>query len=121
DNPINVVRATVAALASLKTLQEVADLRGISPERVIGGRRLANQMLGREPALAEARTSAPSGGATAANGGAEGGAAAANGGVEGGAVAVAEPPASAEAAAPAAPAAAETPATPEEPQTPAST
>ncbi|MBV8528605.1 MAG: 30S ribosomal protein S5, partial [Candidatus Dormibacteraeota bacterium] len=66
DNPINVVRATVAALASLKTLQEVADLRGISRERVIGGRRLANQMLGREPALAEARTSAPSGGATAA-------------------------------------------------------
>jgi small subunit ribosomal protein S5 len=50
DNPINVVRATVAALASLRTLAEVADVRGVSPERVIGGRRLADHMLGREPA-----------------------------------------------------------------------
>src|SRR5487761_827866 len=46
DNPINVVRATVAALASLRTLAEVADLRGVSPERVIGSRRRADKMLG---------------------------------------------------------------------------
>jgi small subunit ribosomal protein S5 len=48
DNPINVVRATVAALASLRTLDEVARLRGIPPEQVIGSRRLADRMLGRE-------------------------------------------------------------------------
>lgn len=96
DNPINVVRATVAALASLKTLQEVADLRGISPERVIGGRRLADQMLGREP---EVEVKAP-----ASNGGA---------------VAVAEPAAPVEPAA--STAAPETPATPEAPDAPAAT
>jgi small subunit ribosomal protein S5 len=66
DNPINVVRATVAALASLKTLQEVADLRGISPERVIGGRRLADQMLGREPELVAVKAAATNGAATTA-------------------------------------------------------
>ena len=49
DNPINVVRATVAALASLKTLAEVAQLRGLSPERLIGSRRVANHMMGIAP------------------------------------------------------------------------
>lgn len=49
DNPINVVRATVAALASLKTLGEVARLRGLTPERLIGSRKLANKMMGIAP------------------------------------------------------------------------
>ena len=49
DNPINVVRATVAALASLRTLGEVAGLRGLTPERLIGSRRLADHMMGRDP------------------------------------------------------------------------
>jgi len=44
DNPVNVVRATVAALASLRTLAEVAELRGRTPEQVIGSRRLAERM-----------------------------------------------------------------------------
>jgi small subunit ribosomal protein S5 len=48
DNPINVVRATVAALASLRTLAEVAELRGLPPDRLIGSRRLANHMMGRD-------------------------------------------------------------------------
>ena len=96
DNPINVVRATVSALASLKTLQEVADLRGISPERVIGGRRLADQMLGREPELVAAKPAATNG-----------------------AAATAAEPAAVEAAAAAA--ASETPAAAEVPEPPAAT
>jgi small subunit ribosomal protein S5 len=50
DNPINVVRATVAALASLRTLADVAEVRGLTPEQVIGSRRLAEKMMAREPA-----------------------------------------------------------------------
>src|SRR5487761_698573 len=53
DNPINVVRATVSALASLRTLAAVAELRGRTPERVIGSRRRADKMLGRTPAAAD--------------------------------------------------------------------
>lgn len=45
NNPINVVRATVAALESLRTLKEVADLRGKTPEQIVGRRRAA-EMLG---------------------------------------------------------------------------
>jgi small subunit ribosomal protein S5 len=52
DNPINVVRATVAALASLRTLADVAELRGRTPEEIVG-KRLADKMM--------ARQSAPSG------------------------------------------------------------
>ncbi|MBV9101717.1 MAG: 30S ribosomal protein S5 [Candidatus Dormibacteraeota bacterium] len=52
DNPINVVRATVAALASLRTLDDVARLRGRTPEEIIGSRVLADRMLGREPQTA---------------------------------------------------------------------
>jgi len=48
DNPINVVRATVAALASLRTLAEVAQLRGLTPEQVIGSRELATRMAARD-------------------------------------------------------------------------
>src|SRR5438270_13006475 len=47
NNPINVVRATVAALASLRTLDSVAKLRGLEPEQIVGRRRAA-VMLGRE-------------------------------------------------------------------------
>src|SRR5579864_4430289 len=52
DNPINVVRATVAALASLRTLQEVATLRGRTPEQLVGSRALADRMLARDPGTA---------------------------------------------------------------------
>jgi small subunit ribosomal protein S5 len=45
NNPINVVRATVGALASLRTLRDVAFLRGKTPEEVVGRRRAA-VMLG---------------------------------------------------------------------------
>ena len=111
DNPINVVRATVAALASLKTLAEVASLRGVSPERVIGSRRRADQMLGREPAPAQV---------AASNGGASASAPAAAT-VEAAVVAVAEPAAPAGAEAAASPATPETPAAPEAPEAPAET
>src|SRR5258706_12003911 len=47
NNPINVVRATVAALASLRTLESVAQLRGLEPEQIVGRRRAA-VMLGKE-------------------------------------------------------------------------
>ncbi len=45
NNPINVVRATVAALASMKTLDQVAKLRERRPEEIVGRRRAA-KMLG---------------------------------------------------------------------------
>ena len=53
DNPINVVRATVSALASLRTLASVAELRGRTPEQIVGSRKMADRMLGRTPAAAE--------------------------------------------------------------------
>ena len=52
DNPINVVRATVSALASLRTLASVAELRGRTPEQIVGSRKMADRMLGRTPAAA---------------------------------------------------------------------
>jgi small subunit ribosomal protein S5 len=107
DNPINVVRATVAALASLRTLAEVADLRGVSPERVIGSRRRADQMLGRQPAAVEVPVPASNGGASVAAGT-----------LAGAAVAVAEPAAPAEVEAAAAPAEAEAAAAPAAPEAP---
>jgi small subunit ribosomal protein S5 len=51
DNPINVVRATIAALASMRTLREVAELRGRTPEQLVGRKRAA-QMLGEDLAAA---------------------------------------------------------------------
>jgi small subunit ribosomal protein S5 len=51
NNPINVVRATVAALASLRTLDSVAQLRGLDPEHIVGKRRAA-VMLGKEAEIA---------------------------------------------------------------------
>src|SRR5437660_5854062 len=59
NNPINVVRATVGALASLRTLDEVAALRGRTPEQIVGSRRLADRMLGRERVAAHAREAEP--------------------------------------------------------------
>ena len=53
NNPINVVRATIAALASLKTLEGVAQLRGKQPEEIVGRKRAA-RMLGREEPVAAA-------------------------------------------------------------------
>ena len=41
NNPINTVRATLAALQQLRTAQQVADLRGKDLEQIVG-RRLAN-------------------------------------------------------------------------------
>jgi small subunit ribosomal protein S5 len=56
NNPINVVRATVAALAALRTLENTARLRGKEPEEIVGKRRAA-QMLGREePVVAAGAT-----------------------------------------------------------------
>jgi small subunit ribosomal protein S5 len=44
NNPINVVRATVAALASLRSLEDVAALRGKRPEEIVGRRRAAEML-----------------------------------------------------------------------------
>ena len=52
DNPINVVRATIAALASMRTLREVAALRGLKPEHMVGRKRAA-EMLGEGAATAD--------------------------------------------------------------------
>ena len=41
NNPINTVRATLAALQQLRTAQQIADLRGKEVEQIVG-RRLAN-------------------------------------------------------------------------------
>jgi small subunit ribosomal protein S5 len=53
NNPINVVRATIAALASLRTLENTARLRGKEPEDIVGKRRAAI-MLGRDEVAAAA-------------------------------------------------------------------
>jgi small subunit ribosomal protein S5 len=59
QNPINLVKATMAGLESLRTPDEVAELRGLSINQVLG-------LVG-EPALADESTSAAPG-ADAANG-----------------------------------------------------
>ena len=60
NNPINTVRATLAALQQLRTVQQVAELRGKEVEQIVG-RRLANVYRKAEPKTE----------GTAANGGAE--------------------------------------------------
>ena len=58
NNPINTVRATLAALQQLRTAQQVADLRSKEVEQIVG-RRLANAYRrtdGAEPAPATAAT-----------------------------------------------------------------
>lgn len=55
NNPINTVRATLAALQQLRTAQQVAELRGKEVEQIVG-RRLANayrRQEGSAPAAAE--------------------------------------------------------------------
>lgn len=64
DNPVNVVRATVAALASLRTLADVAALRGRTPEEVIGSRRLAERMVARDKSDSTPAAAQPAGTAT---------------------------------------------------------
>jgi len=60
NNPINTVRATLAALQELRTAQQVADLRSKEVEQIVG-RRLANAYRradGNEPAAAVATAEA---------------------------------------------------------------
>jgi small subunit ribosomal protein S5 len=58
QNPINLVKATVAGLQGLRTPEEVADLRGLSIDRVLGltskPENGATATLEAEPATAEA-------------------------------------------------------------------
>jgi small subunit ribosomal protein S5 len=49
NNPINTVRATLAALQQLKTASKVAELRGKEIEQIVG-KRLARAHRGAEPA-----------------------------------------------------------------------
>jgi small subunit ribosomal protein S5 len=49
NNPINTVRATLAALQQLKTASKVAELRGKEIEQIVG-KRLAAAHRGAEPA-----------------------------------------------------------------------
>src|ERR1700716_4191398 len=58
NNPINTVRATLAALQQLRTVQQVAELRGKEVEQIVG-RRLANAYRrpeGKSDATATAET-----------------------------------------------------------------
>src|SRR6266853_387192 len=58
NNPINTVRATLAALQQLRTAQQVADVRNKEIEQIVG-RRLANAYRrsdGTEPAAAAVAT-----------------------------------------------------------------
>ena len=64
QNPINLVKATVAGLRGLRTPKEVGELRGLSVNRVLGlggepanGAALAGQSQAGEPAEAEAAAS----------------------------------------------------------------
>jgi hypothetical protein len=49
NNPINTVRATLAALQQLKTAPQVAELRGRAVDQMVG-KRLAAAYKGAEPA-----------------------------------------------------------------------
>ena len=55
NNPINVVRATIAALASMRSLEQVAQARGKTPEQLVGRKRAA-EMLARAAEAAPAET-----------------------------------------------------------------
>jgi small subunit ribosomal protein S5 len=66
NNPINTVRATLAALQQLRTAQQVAELRGKELDQIVG-RRLAN--VYRQAEGAGRGQATPS--ETGANGGAE--------------------------------------------------
>jgi small subunit ribosomal protein S5 len=64
NNPINTVRATLAALQQLRTVQQVAELRGKEVEQIVG-RRLANVY---RKAEGKADATATNGAAETANG-----------------------------------------------------
>ncbi len=51
NNPINVVRATISALASMRSLEQVAAVRGKTPEQLVGRRRAAVMMNKEVPPL----------------------------------------------------------------------
>ena len=64
NNPINTVRATLAALQQLRTVQQIAELRGKEVEQIVG-RRLANVY---RKADGKAELGAPNGAAESTNG-----------------------------------------------------
>ncbi len=47
NNPINVVRATISALASMRSLEQVAAARGRTPEQLVGRKRAAEMLAKR--------------------------------------------------------------------------
>ena len=57
NNPINVVRATMSALASMRSLEQVARARGKTPEQLVGRRRAEEMLKPRAVAVAEAAKS----------------------------------------------------------------
>jgi small subunit ribosomal protein S5 len=65
NNPINTVRATLAALQQLKTAPQVAELRGKEVEHMVG-KRLAAAYGGGKAATTDASDAVPVGGATGA-------------------------------------------------------
>jgi len=58
NNPINTVRATLAALQQLRTAQQVAELRGKDLEQIVG-RKLANAYRRDESTAAPVGTATP--------------------------------------------------------------
>ncbi|MGI8848324.1 MAG: 30S ribosomal protein S5 [Candidatus Dormibacteria bacterium] len=58
NNPINVVRATISALSSLRTLDEVARLRDKAPDEMVGRKRAAVMLAGRTTGAASAEARA---------------------------------------------------------------
>jgi small subunit ribosomal protein S5 len=68
QNPINLVKATLAGLESLRRPEEVADLRGLSVNQVLGlgGERQAAETLTAEPAAADDAAAVNGGDAAAA-------------------------------------------------------
>lgn len=53
NNPINVVRATMVGLESIRTIDNVAAARGKTPEQLVGRKRAAIMMAKPEPAPVE--------------------------------------------------------------------
>ena len=60
NNPINTVRATLAALQQLKTAPQVAELRGKEVEQMVG-KRLAAAYKGKEESSTQSAEVAPVG------------------------------------------------------------
>jgi small subunit ribosomal protein S5 len=68
QNPINLVKATIAGLQSLRTPEEVAELRGLSIDQVLGlgGDKAAAETLEGAPAPEDSEEPAAAGEAPAA-------------------------------------------------------